>query len=230
MNHTTIPLKDLRRAAYNPRIMPSNEAEALQLSIKTFGFVEPVVVNEHACNLCGDRKNILIGGHQRLTALEMLIKTATAVPNLAMADDGTEIPATVVDLHLAQEKQLNIALNKLGGSFDTVKLKYLMREIMEMHTTVDMAATGFTAAERDNLLQPIELNEAAAFAKVPDGDEPATPQMSFVLSNDQKVTLYEAIAKAREEKEIGLDMDNEITMGHAVVELAKTYLQKHGSR
>jgi len=70
---TKIKITELRRAEYNPRIMPENEMSALKTSIKTFGFVESVVVNTHTCDQCGDRKWVLVGGHQRTTAVEGLV-------------------------------------------------------------------------------------------------------------------------------------------------------------
>jgi len=86
-----IKISDLKVAEYNPRIMPEHEAAALKKSIATFGFVEPVIVNMHKCENCGDRKNILIGGHQRLVAVE--------------GDPKFEsVPGIYLDLHLPQIK------------------------------------------------------------------------------------------------------------------------------
>jgi ParB-like chromosome segregation protein Spo0J len=48
METTKIKLRELRRVEYNPRIMPDSEMSALKESIKTFGFVESVVVNTHS--------------------------------------------------------------------------------------------------------------------------------------------------------------------------------------
>lgn len=213
MQITQIKISDLKPAPYNPRIMLDEEMMALRKSLVTFGFVEPFVVNEHKCEKCGDRKNVLISGHQRLTALQL---------NDTGLSDET-YPAVFVDLHIAQEKQLNIALNKISGQFDTPKLKHLLREMREEMPDTDLSITGFTKSELANLLEPIELPEPEAFAKVPDSDEPETQQMSFVLSRNQKVRVLEAIEKARKAGGLPTSQDEEENLGFALVALAKNY-------
>lgn len=210
-----IKTSDLKPADYNPRIMPEEEMAALRKSIATFGFVEPFVVNGHSCEKCGDRKNVLIGGHQRLAALQ------------SFGETPSQWPAVFVDLHVAQEKQLNIALNKITGQFDTPKLKHLLREVQTQTPEADLNLTGFTKTELVNLLEPVELPEPDAFAKVPDSDEPETQQMSFVLSRNQKVKVLEAIAKVREKGGLPTSQDEEENLGFALVALARNY--NHGS-
>lgn len=89
-------IRELNRATYNPRIdlMPGDsEYENLRQSILKYGVVIPVIWNK--------RTNNVIGGHQRLTILEN--------------EGETEVDVSVVDLDDIQEKQLNIALNKIEG-------------------------------------------------------------------------------------------------------------------
>jgi ParB-like chromosome segregation protein Spo0J len=219
MQITQIKLSQLKPADYNPRIMPEEEMKALQKSIAAFGFVEPFVVNGHNCEKCGDRKNVLIGGHQRLAALRIVI---------GEQDEEGTAPAVFVDLHIAQEKQLNIALNKITGQFDTPKLKHLLRGIQAKETKADLSLTGFTKSELANLLEPIELPEADAFAKVPDSDEPETQQMSFVLSRNQKVRVLEALTKIRDAGGLPVSLDEEESLGFSLVALAKNY--NHGKQ
>lgn len=216
MQTEQIKLGDLRPADYNPRIMTEEEMAALKKSIATFGFVEPFVVNRHACEKCGDRNNVLIGGHQRLAALL----------DSAHSTEETQ-PATFVDLHISQEQQLNIALNKITGHFDTPKLKQLIRSVEESQPDMDLSVTGFSKSELANLLEPVELPEADAFAKVPDSDEPETQQMSFVLSRNQKVRVLEAVAKARSKGGLPASQDEEENFGFALAEIARAYT--HGT-
>lgn len=102
-------IEELKEAAYNPRIqlepgMP--EYEKLKSSIETFGDVEPIVWNERSGNV--------VGGHQRLTVLKnMGIKTTLV---------------SVVDLPDTEEKLLNVALNKIKGDWDKVKLEELLQD------------------------------------------------------------------------------------------------------
>ena len=66
--------------------------------------VVPVIWNK--------RTNRVVSGHQRLTVL--------------MNEGVTETDVSVVDLDETAEKQLNIAMNKVTGEWDEVKLKELL--------------------------------------------------------------------------------------------------------
>ena len=62
-------IADLNPAKYNPRkqLMPGDpEFEALCRSIETFGYVDYVVVNIR------DGANVIVSGHQRLSAMKYL--------------------------------------------------------------------------------------------------------------------------------------------------------------
>lgn len=86
-------------AEYNPRQLTKDQYSQLKDSITRFGLVDPLIVNKNK-----ERKNILVGGHQRFKiAKEMGID---------------EIPCVEVDLTLDAEKELNIRLNKNVGEWD----------------------------------------------------------------------------------------------------------------
>ena len=107
MKIVTLPVSDLHPADYNPRkdLAPGDKQyEKLARSIETFGYVEPIVWNRTTGNI--------VGGHQRLTVL--------------MNEGVTETGVSVVDLDETAEKQLNIAMNKVTGEWDEVKLKELL--------------------------------------------------------------------------------------------------------
>lgn len=123
---------DMNRAVYNPRteLIPGDtEYENLRRSINTYGLVIPVVWNK--------RTNNLVGGHQRLSVLEN--------------EGETEVDVSVVDLDETQERQLNIALNKIEGGWDEDKLADLLAELGE-----DAILTGFTQQEIDSLTNDID--------------------------------------------------------------------------
>lgn len=103
-------IKDMDRAAYNPRVdlrPGDDEYEALKDSLTEFGLVIPIIWNQ--------RTNRVVGGHQRLTVEEDL--------------GHTEVYVSVVNLDEMQEKQLNIALNKAQGAWDDGKLAELMNSL-----------------------------------------------------------------------------------------------------
>ena len=104
-----LPVTVLKPAAYNPRkkLKPGDkEYEKIKNSIEEFGFADPLVVNADMT---------IIGGHQRLTVV--------------MALGYTEVPCAVVDIDKTREKALNIALNKITGSWDDSLLADLLKDI-----------------------------------------------------------------------------------------------------
>ena len=90
-------------ADYNPRQLTEKQKSDLKKSISEFGFVEPIVINT-----TDDRKNVVIGGHQRLRIAK----------NLGFK----EVPCVEVSLSLLAERELNIRLNKNSGDWDWDKL------------------------------------------------------------------------------------------------------------
>jgi len=98
--------------------------------------VEPVIWNRQTGNV--------VGGHQRLKVLMDL--------------GQTEIDCVVVDLDLAREKALNIALNKIQGDWDEDKLAAIMADFDA--EAFDVSLTGFDANEVDALLNRFYSHEA----------------------------------------------------------------------
>lgn len=134
-----IQIDKLKAAEYNPRIelkAGDKEYEKLKRSIQEFGFVEPIIWNSKTGNV--------VGGHQRLTVLKDL--------------GETEIDCVVVDLDIQKEKALNVALNKIQGSWDESKLVALISELDA--ADFDVSITGFDAAEVDELLDAFYSREA----------------------------------------------------------------------
>ena len=105
---------DLIMAEYNPRQLTKDQHSQLKDSLTRFGLVDPLIVNKHK-----DRKNILVGGHQRL--------------KIAKEMGMNKIPCVEVSLPLDQEKELNIRLNKNVGEwdFDSLANYFDVGELME---------------------------------------------------------------------------------------------------
>ena len=93
------PIESLIFAEYNPRQLTKDQYKNLKDSITRFGLVDPLIVNTHK-----DRKNILVGGHQRVRVAKDL--------------GFDKVPVVEVSLPLDQEKELNIRLNKNTGEWD----------------------------------------------------------------------------------------------------------------
>ena len=93
------PIDDLIFAEYNPRQLSDDQYKHLKDSISGFGLVDPIIINKNK-----DRKDIIIGGHQR-------VKVART-----MGID--KVPCVEIDLTYDKEKELNVRLNKNTGSWD----------------------------------------------------------------------------------------------------------------
>lgn len=125
-----VSIEKLNPAAYNPRkdLQPSApEYRKLARSMERYGCVEPIVWNERTGNV--------VGGHQRLKIL--------------IASGAQEVDVSVVDLSPADEKALNIALNKISGEWDSEKLASVLQELS---SSLDVTLTGFDQVEVDRML------------------------------------------------------------------------------
>ena len=124
------PIESLIPADYNPRkdLTPSDpEYQRLKRSVEEFGYVEPVIYNK--------RSGVVVGGHQRLKVLKEL--------------GFKEIDCVEIDIDEVKEKALNVALNKISGSWDEVKLKELLTDLKSLEYDVEL--TGFTVSELESL-------------------------------------------------------------------------------
>ena len=153
-----VKTKDIKYAPYNPRKISDDMFEKLKRSIEEFGYIEPIIVNK--------RNMQVVGGNQRLKALNDL--------------GIEEVEAVFVDLDDAREKALNIALNKITGEWDYVKLKDLLEELDTGEINIEL--TGFDMVEIEQLMTEIsfpDVNENR-LSKV---EERATPGDIWQLGN-----------------------------------------------
>jgi len=92
-------ISELIEAEYNPRQLTKDQFNQISDSIKRFGIVDPIIVNKNK-----ERKNIIIGGHQRVKVAKSL--------------DFKDVPCVELDLTPDKERELNIRLNKNTGEWD----------------------------------------------------------------------------------------------------------------
>ena len=133
-------ISELIRAEYNPRKISVLQFQELKDGIEEYGLVQPLVVNENP-----ERKNIIVGGHQRLKIWEEL--------------GNKEVDCSIVNLPLDKERKLNIKLNKNGGTFDDDLLKefFEYEELIEWGFTPDEL---FDQDEKtDGLIEDDEIPE-----------------------------------------------------------------------
>lgn len=131
MDIKNIDISKLNPALYNPRQMSDLEIEKLKDSIQTFEIVEPIIVNKDMT---------IIGGHQRVKAVKML--------------GWKDIPCIVLNLDKKRERLLNLALNRIVGSWDESKLVKLVREIQDYP---EVKLSGLSDVELDMLSVQYDL-------------------------------------------------------------------------
>ena len=101
-------------AEYNPRQLTKEQHQNLSESIQRFGLVDPILINKHE-----DRKDIIIGGHQRVrVAKDLKIE---------------QVPCIELSLTYEKERELNVRLNKNTGEWDMDSLAnfFEMDELLE---------------------------------------------------------------------------------------------------
>ena len=120
-----INIKDITPASYNPRKIRDEEFRSLIKSMDKFGVVDPLTVNL--------KNNTIIGGHQRYSVLYQQDENQDLYL-LRLGDIGWVFPSD--DLKIrdeAHEKALNLALNRIKGEFDVIKLTPILEELSEFN-------------------------------------------------------------------------------------------------
>jgi DNA modification methylase len=133
-----VPIDLLRPDPANPRRIGEEELESLTRSLRQFGFVQPILARRE--------DGVVIGGHQRLVAARRL--------GLAT------VPVTYLDLSIEQARLLNLALNKISGSWDEQLLARLLADL-QASPEIDLSLSGFGDDEVRDLLRSLETRDKA---------------------------------------------------------------------
>jgi len=150
MNIVNRLISELKFAEYNPRKLSRKQFEDLKKSLEGFGIVEPAVINVHP-----DRKDVIIGGHQRIKVAKEL--------------GHKEFPCYEISLPIEREKELNIRLNRNLGEWD-------WQSLAKCFAPGDLLNWGFEEKE----LQFSELLKPA----VGDDDVPEPPEQVKTRQGD----------------------------------------------
>lgn len=150
-NSKTVELKrsQIKPASYNPRTISPEGRKQLKRSIKKYGVVGGIVVNQFT-------GYTIVGGHQKVSVLDELNKY-----NEATYEHDYNLRVELINVDEKTEKSLNVALNNpnIGGQWDFDALARLVPDI-------DYQDAGLTAADLniigcDFLLQTEEENSIA---------------------------------------------------------------------
>src|SRR5665811_355279 len=102
-----VPIDQLHPDPANPRRISEQELDALERSLREFGFVQPVLARR--------ADGVVIGGHQRLVAARRL--------------GLTSVPVTYLDLGVEEARLLGLALNRISGEWDETLLARLLSDL-----------------------------------------------------------------------------------------------------
>ncbi len=131
----TLQRSRIKGAPYNPRKISPKNKELLKAKIKDVGLIDPPVYNKRTGNL--------VGGHQRLAALDAL-----------EGSRDYSLSVAAVDVDLKTEKEMNIFLNnpKAQGEWDLPILKSLFED------GVSPTGAGFEMNDLPPLFEGLEFN------------------------------------------------------------------------
>ena len=129
-----VRLDSLRLDPTNARRIDDPTLDALSLSVREFGMVQPVIARR------ADR--MIIAGHQRVKA--------------AIREGLETVPVIWLDITPERGRALGLALNKITGTWDEQLLARLVAEL-EATPDIDLRVTGFAADEIEALLKTLEV-------------------------------------------------------------------------
>lgn len=138
---TYYPLSVLQPDTRNSRIHTANQVRAVAKSIGTYGWTNPILIDETKC---------IIAGHARLEAARLL---------------GVEKVPTICLSHMtaAQKRAYIIAdnrMNEIAGSWDRKMLALEHEAIRLLDPTFDLTSTGFSLQDIDILFDnSLDLGE-----------------------------------------------------------------------
>jgi DNA modification methylase len=131
-----VPMGDLHPDPANPRRISDADSEALTRSIQEFGLVDPIIARRE--------DSTVIGGHQRLVAARRL--------------GLTTVPVVFVDVTAEKAHLLNLALNRISGSWDQELLARLLADL-DSTPNIDLTLTGFDDDEIAKLMKSLDARE-----------------------------------------------------------------------
>ena len=175
MEHKIIhrEINSLIFAEYNPRQLTKDQYQNLKDSISRFGLVDPIIVNSNK-----ERKNIIVGGHQRV--------------KVAKDMDLEFVPVIEVDLSYDKERELNVRLNKNTGEWDMD----VLANMFDMDELIDW---GFNEKEL-NIFSDDEIYSKKIKSPIYEVKN-SKPLISDVTDEEKKDTLIEKIEKSKATKE-----------------------------
>jgi len=117
----TVNRRDIQGADYNPRKISESAKKKLRKKMREWGAVQPIVVNR--------RTMTIVGGHQRIDAMDSILRK-----------DDYELTVAMIDVDEKQEAAINVFLNNPSaqGEWDTFALQDMRGIFPDLDFEIDM--------------------------------------------------------------------------------------------
>ena len=222
-NSKTVELRrpQIKPASYNPRTISPEGRKQLKRSIKKYGVVGGIVVNQST-------GYTIVGGHQKVSVLDELNKY-----NEATHENDYNLRVELINVDEKTEKSLNVALNNpnIGGQWDYDALARLVPDI-------DYQDAGLTAADLnmigcDFLLQTEEENsiaEALEDMMKPVTEQKETEKAARQLERAEKVAHMKDVKQQVKEaaQKQAQDMDAYLMLSFDTFEAKAAFCERFG--
>lgn len=222
-NSKTIELKrsQIKPASYNPRTISPEGRKQLKRSIKKYGVVGGIVVNQFT-------GYTIVGGHQKVSVLDELNKY-----NEATYENDYNLRVELINVDEKTEKSLNVALNNpnIGGQWDFDALARIVPDI-------DWKDAGLTDADLnmigvDYLLQTEEENsiaDALSDMMVPVSEQKEANKAAKQLERAEKVAHMKEVkhqVKENAQKQAE-NMDAYVMLSFDTYEAKTAFMERFG--
>lgn len=139
----TVHRSVFQNADYNPRVITDQERDKLKAALKRHGLVAPITYNKQTGNI--------VGGHQRISIMDSLMRT-----------QDYELNVAEIDVPLNREKELNVVLNntRAMGSWDFEGLKAIFED-----ESVELVGAGFDKSDMISMFGDSAFDERQADLK-----------------------------------------------------------------
>ena len=181
----------------NPRIN-NNAIDKTAISIKEFGFQQPIVV---------DPAGVVIAGHTRLkAAIKLKLETCPVIVAEGLTD--------------AQVKAYRIADNRTGelATWDDELLAVEIQDLIDMKYDIEL--TGFDPEDFG-----IGIDEIR-FPNLPSGDKEPFQQMTFTLADAQAELIQESIRKIKKNGIDAETFGNQNSNGNALYNMVVEWAEQ----
>jgi ParB-like chromosome segregation protein Spo0J len=157
-----VALDKINEAVANPK---DHDLDGIVASLRRFGFVEPMVMNETTGRL--------VAGHGRTEALKMMKQVGEPAPERIVAKNGSWLVPVLRGIRFASDDDAEaylVASNRLperGGWIDEL----LAASLKRLKSAESLDGVGFSSAEAEDIIAEAERRKKASAEVVPDDAE-----------------------------------------------------------